>query len=218
MKTSVIMNRDLMGLSVRQDSQTQLFNANDMLKVGNSHRKTEGLSQKQLASFFDLDSTSELINAICIEENISIEKVKKSKRGKNGGTWVHPILFVDMAMWYSPVLKVKILGWVIDGLLSARNESGDSFKGMCSTLNRQFESEFNNPLAYSKIANQISNACKVGTQKNKWQKASESQLKLRDKIQENVCLLADMSPNVGTCINKSISKALNSTRKASEIN
>jgi len=151
MKTSVIMNRDLMGLSVRQDSQTQLFNANDMLKVGNSHRKTEGLSQKQLASFFDLDSTSELINAICIEENISIEKVKKSKKRKEwAATMGSPYSFVDMAMWYSPVLKVKILGWVIDGLLSARNESGDSFKGMCSTLNRQFESEFNNPLAYQR--------------------------------------------------------------------
>ena len=38
MKTTVIMNRDLMGFSVRQESKTEMFNANDMLKVGNAHR------------------------------------------------------------------------------------------------------------------------------------------------------------------------------------
>jgi hypothetical protein len=210
MKTKVIMERNLLGMNVRQDSKTQMFSANDMLKIGNAHRKQSDLSIKQMGSFFDLDSTRELINAICLEDNISADEVKLSKRGKNGGTWVHPILFVDMAMWYSPALKVRIIGWVIDGLLSARNESGDSFKNMCSILNREFPKEFNNPLAYSQVANQIANACKVGTQKDKWQKASESQLKLRDKIQENICLIADMSPNIGTCINKSISKALNS--------
>mgnify|MGYP003651897445 FL=1 len=217
MKTTVIMNRDLMGFSVRQESKTEMFNANDMLKVGNAHRKTQGLSKKQLASYFDLDSTDELINAICIEENICADKVKSSKRGKNGGTWVHPILFVDMSMWYSPMLKVKVLGWVIYGLLNARNESGESFKSMCSVLGRQFESEIRSPLAYSKIANQISNACMVGTQKDKWQKASESQLRLRDRIQENICLIADMSPNIGTCISKSISKALSHERKLGEL-
>ena len=50
-------------------------------------------------------------------------------------------------------------------------------------------------------------ACQVGTGKDKWQEASEQQLKLRDKIQENVCILADVTPNVGTCLNKAIEKA-----------
>jgi hypothetical protein len=208
MKTAVVMKRDLLGMDVRQDSKTKMFNANDLLKVGNEHRKNNGLSKKQLASFFDLDSTRELINAICLEDNISIEQVKLPKRGKNGGTWVHPILFVDMAMWYSPILKVRILGWVIDGLLNVRSESGDSFKVMCSILSREFPTEFNSTISYMKVANQIASACKVGTQKNKWQTASEDQLILRDKIQENITLLADMSPNVGTCVSKSISKAL----------
>lgn len=217
MKTKVIMKRDLLGLSVRQDSKTRMFNANDMFKIGNKYRSKNGLSKKQLASFFNLTSTNELINAICIEENISEDEVKISKRGKNGGTWVHPILFIDMAMWYSPELKVRVLGWVIDGLLNARNDSGDSFKEMCKVLSREFKDEMSNPLIYAQVANQISNACGVGTQKDKWQKASERQLRLREKIQENVCLLADVMPNIGTCVNKAISKALFYTRKNEEL-
>lgn len=206
------MQRDLLGMIVRQDSKTEMFNANDMHKIGNEHRKIHGMSEKQLASYFDLDSTTELINAICLEDNLKLEDVKQSKRGKNGGTWVHPVLFVDMAMWYSPKLKAKIIKWVIDGLLSARNESGDSFKQMNKHLTKNFPKEFENPMSYMQAANQVANACKVGTGKDKWQRANEYQLKLRDKIQENVCLLADVTPNAGTCINKAISKAITHLR------
>lgn len=212
MKTSVIMKRDLLGLNVRQDSKTEMFNANDMHKIGNEHRKINGMTKKQLASYFDLDSTTELVNAICLEDNLRIDDVKRSKRGKNGGTWVHPVLFVDMAMWYSPKLKAKIIKWVIDGLLSARNESGNSFKQMNHHLNKNFPKEFESPISYMQAANQVANACKVGTGKEKWQKASEKQLKLRGKIQENVCILADVTPNAGTCINKAISKAITHLR------
>ena len=208
MKTSVVMKRELMGLCVRQETGSKMFNANDMVAIGNSHRENLGLSKKQLASYFELSSTCELINAICIEDNVQLDDVKRSKRGINGGTWVHPILFVDMAMWFSPQLKAKILRWVLDGLLDARNESGDSFKQMNKALTKYFPSEMDSPLSYIKAANQVANACKVGTGKDKWQGATESQLKLRDKIQDNACLLADVTPNAGTCINKAISKAM----------
>ena len=216
MKTPVIMQRSMMGVTVRQDSHTGMFNANDMHKIGNEHRKASGMTEKQLASYFDLDSTSELINAVCLEDNLTVDDVKRSKRGKNGGTWVHPVVFVDMAMWYSPMLKVKIISWVIDGLLSARNNSGDSFKEMNKVLTKYFPKEFDSPISYMQAANQVANACRVGTCKDKWQKASEAQLRMRDKIQENVCLLADVTPNAGTCISKAISKAAIYFRKEVE--
>lgn len=213
MKTRVFMKRELMGLPVRQDSKTGMFNANDIHEIGNRHRKAAGLSEKQLAAYFNLGSTTELIDAVCFEDNLTSDDVKVSRRGKNGGTWLHPVLFVDIAMWYSPTLKVRILRWVIDGLLSARLESGGSFKEMNKVLTKYFPREFDSPLAYMQAANQVANACLVGTQKDKWQKASEDQLKLRNKIQENVCILADMSPNAGTCISKAISKAMIYMRK-----
>ncbi len=207
------MKRELMGLEVKQDSKDKMFSATDISKVGNMHRASKGGSLKQMAHYFNQKSTKELINAICLEENLQQKEVKKVvHKGECKGTWVHPIMFVDMVMWYSPDLKVKIIKWVIDGLLSARNESGDSFNEMTRILTQHFPKEFNKPITYSRIANQISRACMVGSAKDKWQQASEQQLKLRDRIQENVCLLADMSPNAGSCISKAIEKAIQKER------
>ncbi len=203
------MERELMGMVVRQNHKTCMLCANDLHSVGNSARNISGFSKKQMASYFNLESTRELINEICLIDNLKSEEVKKSERGKSGGTWVHPVLFVDMAMWYSPELKVRIIKWVVDGLLDARDESGNEFKAMMTELTKCFPDEMSDPSKYIAVSRSIAAACRVGLGKDKWQQATEDQLKLRKKIQESAVLLADMSPNVGTCINKAIEKSLN---------
>lgn len=206
MKTSVIMEREVMGMVVRQNHKNKLFNANDLHKLANEHRKVEGLKPKQLSQYFVLDSTEDLVKEICLDEVLKLEDVKKSARGKHGGTWVHPIVFVDMAMWYSPKLKVRILNWVLDGLMDLRDESGESFKRMNKTLSRHFPNEFDSPAGFIKVSKAIADACNVSGDK-KWERASKEQLKLRDDIQRNIELIADLCPNAGECISKSISKA-----------
>jgi len=211
MKTAVIMERDLMGVSVRQNHKTGMLNANDLHRVGNSIRKNYGLSDKQMGAYFNLDSTTDLINEICLVENIGILDVKRSSKGKYGGTWVNPIVFVDMAMWYSPQLKVKILQWVIDGLLDARDNSGESFKRMNRALMGSFTNEYS-PLRAAEVAKTIASECKVGNDKDKWQKATEYQLNKRDKIQETIVMIADLCPNIGTAVNMAIKKVNDSDK------
>ena len=201
------MKRELMGITVRQNHKTNMFNANDLHKIGNEHRKILGLPAKQLAQYFTIAPTEELIKEICLTEVIKLDDVKKATKGKDGGTWVHPIIFADLAMWYSPKLKYKVLKWVIDDLMAARDESGDSYKRMSSTLSRCFPKEFEQPLSFIKVARAIANACNVQECADKWQKATEAQLKLRDRIQSNIELIADLCPNAGECINKAIEKA-----------
>ena len=207
MKTAVIMKRELMGITVRQNHKTGMFKANDLHKIGNEHRKILGLTPKQLAQYFTIAPTDELIKEICLTEVIKLDDVKKATKGKEGGTWVHPVVFADLAMWYSPKLKYKVLKWVMDDLMAARDESGDSYKRMSSTLSRCFPKEFEQPLSFIKVAKAIATACNVQEGADKWQKASESQLKLRDRIQSNIELIADLCPNAGECINKAIEKA-----------
>ncbi len=205
MKTAVVMERKLLGGMIRQNHKTGMLNTNDLHKVGNALREQSEMSEKQMGAYFNLDSTSELIKEICLVENLGPDDVKLSKKGKYGGTWVNPVLFVDMAMWYSPQLKVRIIQWVVDGLLDARDESGESYKNMASTLNRTFSKEFS-PLRMSEIANTIAAECKVGIGKDKWNKASEAQLKKRYQIQDAISLIADLCPNMGSAVNKAISK------------
>lgn len=205
MKTAVVMERKLFGGVIRQNHKTGMLNANDLHKVGNAMRKNAELSPKQMGAYFMTDSADDLIKEICLVENVGVEDVKVSKKGKFGGTWVSPVLFVDMAMWYSPQLKVQIIKWVIDGLLDARDNSGESYKRMASALKQNFSSEFS-PIKMIEVANTIAAECKVGIGKDKWQKASESQLKKREKIQDTITMIADLCPNIGASLNKAINK------------
>jgi len=206
MKTKVIMARLLSGHPIRQDSKTEMFNANDLIGAAAAIRKP-GDPVKALWSYFDLDSTVELMSEICIAKQLEMAEVKQARRGRDGGTWIHPIVMVDLAMWLSPTLKVAILDWVLDGLLLARNESGDSFKGMCTALTESFPAEMDQRLSYCRVSEFIATACQVGMTKDRWQKATEDQLKLRDRIQDNIIILADVTANLGDCLTTSLRKA-----------
>lgn len=48
--------------------------------------------------------------------------------------WMHPLLFIDFAMWINPSFKVKVLRFVYDQLLMFRNEAGETYKKMCSEI------------------------------------------------------------------------------------
>lgn len=51
-------------------------------------------------------------------------------RGSKAENWVHPFIFIDLALAISPVLKVKVYRWVYDNLIKYRNDSGDSYKNV----------------------------------------------------------------------------------------
>lgn len=55
-------------------------------------------------------------------------------RGKNGGTWMHPILFIDFAMWINPSFKYDVLKFVYDELIKFRNLAGDAYPRMCAAV------------------------------------------------------------------------------------
>lgn len=156
MKTSVIMNRDLSGLIVRQDSKNQFFNANDLLDLYNKSHQEERRIQSYLAN----DSTRRFLSALAVDENLNSKNSSElengfmlTKRGKYGGTWMHPYLFIDFAMWLSPEFKVSVIRWVYDNLIKLRNECGDTFKHVNEAL---FELKPNSaPFTYSNEANMI---------------------------------------------------------------
>jgi len=96
-----------------------------------------------------------------------------------------------MALAISPKLKIEVYEWLFDALLRHRNDSGNSYKKMCGPLwanasnKREFQAEITD------IASQIKKECNV----NNWQEASEDQLKLRDRMHENIYLLASKMKN-----------------------
>lgn len=142
MKTEVMMIRPLTeDIMVRQSNQTEMFNVNDLVTGFNEMRKAQGLSVKRIDHYWENDSTKEYMEALEKELELNTRDsgdLKVTRRGKNGGTWVCPEIFVDIAMWLNPTFKAKVMIWVSDNLLGARNTSGIQYAVMNKELANKF--------------------------------------------------------------------------------
>lgn len=117
--------------SVYQRTSDGMFNSTELLTQWNKHSG----QQKQMVHYTENASTKEFINALLTEENLKERNsVLIKTRGKMGGTWMHPLLFIDFAMWLNPTFKVKVLKFVYDQLIQYRIEAGDSYREMTAQI------------------------------------------------------------------------------------
>ena len=197
MTTEVILKRELLGSTVSQKSKTGYFSATDLFRIGNKWRASQGLNLKVIDEYNSLKSTKEF------EEQLSKKYVTRVfKRGRGQHLWVHPLLFIDMALWLNPKLKLEVYEWLFDDLLKYRNDSGDSFKRMCGALFIKA-----NKTDYVQNIQKLCKLIQVECGVSDWNTATQEQLKLRDRIHENIALLADVLNNNKEAIRLGIYKA-----------
>ena len=67
---------------------------------------------KQFKHWNCLESTKELVNALILKVGITTVKLIDSKKGKYGGSWVHPDLAIQLAQWISPMFSLQVSSWV----------------------------------------------------------------------------------------------------------
>lgn len=168
MKTNQVMIRQMGEFQVEQRTRDGFFNATALLKQWN---RSSGM-QKQMIHYTDIEPTKEFLKALLEEENLKERQdVLIQSKGKNGGTWMHPLLFLDFAMWLNPRFKVKVLKFVQDEMIKFRNLAGDAYPEMCKAVHSIIpESIFRekivalakslNIIVYGKHENQMRN--KVG--------------------------------------------------------
>lgn len=181
MKTEVNMKRMIFGEEVLQKSKSEMFSAGHLARAGNEWRKKEGLSEFNLSQFLKNKSTQEFI----AELESKYGKVISVARGRNGNTWVHPLLFIDIALAISPKLKIEVYEWLFDSLIKYRNDSGDSYKKMSSSLWTRYDNKRDFPRFIQKVAEYIRDSVGVSD----WESATEEQLELRDKIHHSISTL-----------------------------
>lgn len=200
MKTEVLMQRNLFGEIVRQNNQNGFISANDIVMAGNKYRAINGMKLFDFRAWIDSGSNKEFIQ----EMKNQFGEVIITKKGREGSTWLHPYICIDLALSIDPKLKIEVYKWLFDELLKFRNDSGDSYKKMCGFLfdNCTSKTTFHKDIA--KVASQIQLACNV----KDWQSASEEQLKLRDKIQNNIALLCDVLRDNNQAVRLGILKSI----------
>lgn len=150
MKTNQVMIREI---GFKQRTIDSYFNANELLNSYNYFRK----EKKILQNFNKNKETIEFIEQLK-KEGIESPSITGRGSGVNSGTWMHPKLFIDFAMWLSVEFKSKVIDMVLDGLIVSRNDAGDYYKEMCATIMEVYIDTNNckpNPMIYISEANRI---------------------------------------------------------------
>lgn len=198
MKTNQILTRKMGDFDVLQRTSDGMFNATVLLKQWNEY---SGL-KKDVAHYFENSSTKDFINALISEENFnSRNSVYLKSRGKyNGGTWMHPLLFIDFAMWLNPSFKIKVLRFVYDQLIEYRNEAGNAYKEMTSSLSKIVERSFL-PTAIQNIAKAI-NHIVFGIHQSDIRNKQAEESKMKE--------LFELERDVSKAINRGLIKNYNS--------
>lgn len=137
---------------VTQRTKDGFFNATALLKQWND----SSTSERKMDNYFASDKTNEFISTIMERENLNTPKMVYLKsRGKyNGGTWMHPMLFIDFAMWINPSFKYDVLKFVYDEMIKYRNEAGDAYRELGCAVSKIVSKDFM-PRAMSKIGEAI---------------------------------------------------------------
>jgi len=204
MKTEVIMQRELIGETVRQRHKSGLFSLSDLERIGNKYRLDKGLSIKKAVDYFRTPANKEFLAELEREYG----EVQTGGQGRGKEKWVHPYLFIDIALWYNPELKVKVYEWVYDNLIKYRNDSGDSFKRMSKALGENCNIRGRYGTVIPRVSTLIYKTVGVDG-KDKWEKATPEQLKLRDDIQDTITTLTHVIKNADEAVSKGIYLALN---------
>jgi hypothetical protein len=147
MKTNVVMKRPFVGFDVLQRTSDGYFEANDFLNEWSARNKDKG--RRRLNEFLNSPKTKSFIETIESEEFSEMRKTDelenqvvikiKPKTLSNGGrvrgaVWMHPLLFIDFAMYLNPKFKYKVLKFVYDEMILYRKKAADSYKKLSEAV------------------------------------------------------------------------------------
>lgn len=150
MKTNQLMKRKLGEFNVTQRTKDGFFNATELLKQWNC----KSISERKMENYFNSEKSKEFISTIMERENLHTPKMvyvkSRASRGDNSGTWMHPMLFIDFAMWINPSFKYDVLKFVYDEMIKYRNEAGDAYNKLGSAVSKIVRKDFM-PQAMQKV-------------------------------------------------------------------
>ena len=201
MKTQVVMKRELFGTEISQESKNGYFSATELVNAGNKWRIENGYTPFNLSQYVKYKTTIEFIG----ELDKKYGSVITFGRGRSSTTWVHPLLFIDIALAINVKLKIEVYEWLFDNLIKFRNDSGDSYKEMSAALYQRTTNKREFPDYIQSVALQIKEALGV----EDWQHASEYQLKQRDTIHNTIRLLCNVLNNKDEAVRLGIHENVN---------
>ena len=198
MKTNQILERDFFGGVVKQEHLTGYFCVNDITIIANKYRKNQGLPEARWDKYISSKTTKEFFHALMNSENNA--DIIRTKRGRGGDTWVHPLILMDYMMWLSPEFKVKAYQWLYDNLPIYRDNGGESYKRLSGIVQDKYT-----PAKTAMAMQQIAKNIKSFLQVDDWNKTTPEKNKQRDEIQKNLSMLLKANVEINDAFKVAIS-------------
>lgn len=177
------MIRRMGEFEVFQRTKDSYFSATKLSKQWNSANGT----RKDVSDFLRLSNTKELLTAIYSEMDdtgIPVSKdgafIMTRGKGVNQGTWMHPYLFIDFAMWLNPKFKLQVIKFIHDQLIEFRHGAGDNYRELSSAVQRL------DNINYPNMARGLNYIVFGKHDKELRQNATEVQLKELQDLQKNL--------------------------------
>lgn len=211
MKTTQMMLRKIGGIEFHQNHKTAMINATEFLEnlrslqvvenEGDSKTTPEVVLKTSRKSttlewywFHKNEQTQSYLAALSRSEGIPIDELVISKKGRYGGTHVHPLVFIELCRWVSPDFSVAANKMVVDGLLGLRESAGDLYKQMTSAIANAFP--YINSKGYAEIASHLNQLIFNSRLANQRNYAGTEELKLMNDLQSyiiDICLDGDVN-------------------------
>lgn len=170
---------------VKQRTKDGMFNATELVKQWN---KVEGNPKRDLSKFWEQRQTKEFLEVLMVDDEFlnTPKKGYLKTRGKYGGTWMHPYLFIKFAMWISPRFELNVIKFVHDQLIEFRHDAGDNYKKLAASAS------ILSGVDYSRLAKAVNWIVFGKHAKELRQTATEKQLKELAEVQKQVSFAIDM--------------------------
>lgn len=129
-----------------------------------------------------------------------------SGKGRGHQSWAHPLLFIDILLWFYPYFKIEEYDWLYRYLIIFGNEFKDdeesNYKRMCGGIFiRNGKKEFLHRMR--ELDKLIKEECRV----KDWNRATKEQLRLRNKIYYYIDLFTETLNDNKQAIRLGIQKA-----------
>lgn len=176
------MLRKMGEFQVTQRTKDGMFNATTLLKQWN---ETKGM-KKDVKDFLVNKNTKEFISELISQNYNRGNSPYLSTRGKNGGTWMHPYLFIKFAMWINPKFELQVIKFVHDELIKYRHEAGDNYLILGQSLQKLDKQN------YKEVATAINYIVFNKKSKDLRQTATAEQLTELTDVEKKISFLIDM--------------------------
>ena len=207
----------MLGHQIRMQTDTGMMCATDLKSLADNWRRDNSLGEFNMTVYLGNRSTIEFVSEL---EDKYGEVIVKG-RGRNSLTWVHPMLFIDIALAINPKLRVEVYEWLFKKLeiyryshymvkgkyFLLRSDPITVYTDMFLALWARTEYEYKRGFAKFMISVDMTvlGACKV----NDWQSATPEQLKLRDKIYNSIKTLTSVLQSTDEAVRLGVKEHVN---------